>query len=188
MIRLIRKLWSSASAPAAFFGRRIDDDPRPLRALGVAMLSWAAGASVAGWALATLTDSDPLILIAATVGASLPYLVLVWSLGGLAIVRPARLDLRAWEISGWSWAPAGFLGAALVPVVPFAPLAALAVGMIMLPAWNIFVLYGGLRVFAPAPRIRPASLIYLTVVWVAPLVFTVLTFYLVQLGLGVSTG
>lgn len=183
----VRKLWAAASAPAAFFARRSDDDPRPVRAFGVAVIAWSIGAMVAGWALARATHSDPLVLIAVTMGLSLPYLFLVWALGGLAIVRPARLDLRAWEISGWTWVPAGFLGIALAPVVPFAPIAAIAVALIMLPAWNLFVLYGGLRVFAPPSRIRPASLIYLAVVFVAPLVLTVMTFFLVQLGLGVRT-
>lgn len=185
MMRPIRKTWSAVSAPVAFFAQRVEDDPRPVRALGVAVLGWVIGSLVAGWAIARATQSDPLILVLATVGLSLPYLFLVWGLGGLAIVRPARLDLRAWEIAGWAWAPSGFLGLALLPVVPVAPIVALGVGLVLLPMWNLFVLYGGLRVYAAPERIRAASLIYLAVVFVAPLVVLAMTFYLVQLGLGV---
>lgn len=182
---MLRSAWRAVSAPAAFFARRVDHDPRPVRAFGVAVLAWIVGSAVAGWAITLATQSDPLLVVLATVALSLPYLFLVWGLGGLAIVRPARLDLRAWEIAGWTWLPAGFLGVALLPVVPLAPIAALAVGVLLLPVWNLFVLYGGLRVFAPEDRIRMSSLLYLVVVFIAPLVFSVLAFYIVNLGLGI---
>ena len=182
MIGPLRKPWSAASAPARFFATRDEDDPRPLRAFGVALTSWAVGAAVSGLALALATGSDVLVVLLATVGLSLPYLVLVWGLGGLALVRPARLDIRAWEIAAWAWVPAGFLGVALLPVVPFAPLVALAVGILLLPPWNMFVVVGGLRACAPPERIRGASLLYLTVVFVAPLAFLGIAFLLVGMG------
>ena len=181
-MRALRAPWSAASAPAAFFSRRVEDDPRPLRALGVGALSWVVGAAVAGWALASATASDPLPVVLATVGLSLPYLLLVWTLGGLALVRPARLDLRAWEIAGWAWVPAAYLGLALFPATMIAPAITLAVGVVLLPAWHLVVVYGGLRVFAPAARIRVSALLYLVVVFVAPLAFLGIAFWLVGLG------
>lgn len=184
MIGLVRKAWRAASAPRAFFGDRRDDDATPLRALLVALASGTVGAVFAGWALALATGSDPLVVMLAAVALSLPYLVLITTLGGLAIVRPGRLDLHAWEIAGWSWVPAGFLGLALAPVVPLSPTLALAVGVLLLPAANLFVVHGGLRAFAPAERVRTAFLIYLAVVYVAPTLFTGITFWVVRLAVG----
>lgn len=184
MIGSLRALWRSASAPRVFFEARSDEEPRPLRSLAVGLASGLVGALVAGWALALATGSDPWIVILATAGLSLPYLVLINALGGLAIVRLGRLDLRAWEITGWSWVPAGFLGVALAPVVQLGPLPALAVGLMLLPAWNIFVVVGGLRAFAPPERIRAASLVYIAVVYLAPALFTGITFWVVSLGVG----
>ena len=184
MIGLARRLWRAASAPRAFFEDRVDDDAKPLRAVLVALASGAVGAVVAGWALALATGSDPLVLVLAMVGLSLPYLVLITTLGGLALVRPGRLDLHAWEIAGWSWVPTGFLGLALAPVVPVAPPIALAVGVLLLPAANLFVVHGGLRAFAPPERVRTAFLIYIAVVYLAPALFTGITFWVVNLAVG----
>lgn len=181
----IRTLWAAASAPSRFFARRAEREPRPLRALAVAVLAVSLGAAVAGWALALATASDPWVIVLGTVAVVLPYLLLVWALGGLALVRPARLDLRAWEIAGWAWLPAGFLALALAPVVPIAPLVALAVGILLLAPWNLFIVVGGLRVHAPPAGVRTAALLYLAAVFVAPLAFLGIAFWLVQMGLGV---
>ena len=184
MIGWVRRLWLAASTPQAFFADRVDDDAKPLRALLVALGSGSVGAVVAGWALALATGSAPLVLVLAAVGLSLPYLVLITTLGGLALVRPGRLDLHAWEIAGWSWLPAAFLGLALAPVVPLAPAIALAVGVLILPAANMFMVHGGLRAFAPPDRVRMAFLVYVVVVYIAPALFTGITFWVVNLAVG----
>lgn len=178
MIGTLREAWRIVSSPLAWFGASDAREPVVLRALGAALLAGAIGFGVGGFALSRATGSAPLAMTGVVTAAGLGYLLLVWFLGGVVLSRPARLELRAWEVSAWSWLPAGFLGASLLPVVPIAPWPSLAVGVLAFPAWNLWIVVGALRALAP-DRVRLAALIYVGAIFAFPLLLSSFTFWVI---------
>lgn len=176
-----RGWWQAVSAPEAFFRRLEPHPPRLLAAGAAALASGSVGLLVLGLAVARATASDPLLLAGAFLALGLGYLVAAWLLGGIALTRPAGLDLRAWEVAAWAWVPAGFLGVSLLPVAWFFPLPSLAVGLLALPLWHLWIVFAALRVLAPA-RVRLAGGLYLLVVFVFPLLVAGFTLFFVYQG------
>lgn len=165
---MLRELWRAASRPARFFAR-LGERPADLpRAALAGASSVAVALLVAALALARASASDAYaLLIGAVVLAGLFNWLLIAALGGLVIMRPTQLDLRAWEVVLWSWAPAGFVALSLLLAVWLAPLPGLVLGYVGTLAWHLAALSSALA--ALAPKQRPAALAwYLGVVVLLP--------------------
>lgn len=170
-MRPLRRAWAAAAAPGPFFAA-LPDTP----ALGPAVLSAAASLLVAVAALALVlvraTDSAAFApFLVATPVVVLPYVVLISVLGSLLLMRPAGLDLRAFEIVAWAWVPSGFLAVPLLPVGWFAPWPTLAGAALMLPVWHLWLVWRGTQAHAVGGA-RTAWLLYLVAVFALPLVLT----------------
>lgn len=170
----LRRAWLAASHPRAFFDGL---DERP--ALGPAAVAVAVSGVVGGLAAAVVaaraTASDAwLPLLLAGPALVVPYLALLTLLGGLVLMRPAGLDLRAWEIAAWSWVPIGFLAASLTPIALVAPLPAALVAASLVPAWHLWLVWRGTRAHA-VHGARGAVVLYGATVFVAPLALVAFT-------------
>jgi len=166
---VIRTLWQAASRPEAFFGRLEPLEPRIPRAFLSALLSVLFGLVVASLVFARLTNSTgilPIVLFGILAGG-LTWLI-IWALGGLVLLRPSRLDIRAWELCAWSWVPAGIMAFSLLPVAFFLPLPSLILGFLGTLGWHFTMLHTGLRVFAP-DFVRPSLTFYIIFVLLLPL-------------------
>jgi hypothetical protein len=176
-LALLRDVWWAASAPAGFFrARERDPEPRVWRAVVAAAAAVSVALAVLSLAFVRATASDGWALVwtvASLVG--LPYLALALLLGGLVMVRPAELDVRAWEIAAWAWAPAGALAVSLAPAAYLVPLPAVAVGLLAFPFWHVIVLVHGVNVFARRRRLATTAL-YVVAVFLVPLLLTVVSF------------
>jgi hypothetical protein len=105
------------------------------------------------------------------------YLFL-WGLGGLLLQQPAGLNIRAWELAGWSWSPALFTALSLTPaallvfISPLPPglLALLMlVGVVITIIWHVRTISVGLQYFVG--KRQPQRLIwYIGLLFVLPLV------------------
>lgn len=161
--------WAAASRPRAFFAS-LDDRPEIGRAAAVAAASGLLGSLATAMLLIRATDSTGwLPLVLGLPALVLPYLALISLLGGLVLMRPAALDVRAWEIVGWSWLPAGFLGLTLLPIGLVAPVPTLVGGMLMLAPWHLWMVWSGTIVHARANE-RAAVILYAVTVFGLPLV------------------
>lgn len=164
----IRSLWLAVSHPRAFF-ERLDERPK----LGIAFAVMAASAGVAALlaaaAVLRATSSNALIPVMLGVPlATLLYLAIVTALGSLTLMRPAGLDLRAFEIVAWAWVPLGVLSVSLIPVGAFAPLPTLLAGAFVLaPAWHLWMVWRGVEVHAVGGQ-RTAMGFYVLAVFVLP--------------------
>ncbi len=169
LARGVREAWWAASAPTSFYrALREASEPRLARAFAAAALSAALAGVVLALAFVRATASDGFLLAAALIGTGLlGVTALLVLLGGLVMVRPAALDLRAWEIAAWAWVPAGALAVSLAPAAVFAPAPAAAVGLIAWPFWHVAMVASGVAVFAPARRVVTLTL-YLVAVFVVP--------------------
>lgn len=166
-----RTIWAAASHPQAFFDS-LDDAARLGPALVAMVLSALVASLVAGALLLRATSSDavgPIVL--GTPAVILLYLAQVTVLGGLTLMLPAGMDLRAFEVVAWAWVPSGVLAVSLLPVGLFAPLPALLVGaLLLMPAWHLWIVWRGVGTFAVA-RPRFAMILYVLVVFALPAVF-----------------
>ena len=171
----LRSAWRAVSHPRAFFCS-LEDRP----ALGAAIGTMAVSAAIASLVLAVLilraTASDAVLpLLVGVPAAVLPYLAIVTMLGGLTLMRPAGLDLRAFEIVAWAWVPAGVLALSLLPIGLFAPLPTLLGGaFVLLPAWHLWLVFRGLEVHADR-GLRSAFLFYVVAVFALPAVLLAFT-------------
>lgn len=168
-VGLVRDAWWAASAPMSFF-RALHETPAAQlpRALAAALVAVLLALAVLSLAFVRATASDGFLLVwvfASAIG--LPYLAMVILLGGLVMVRPAELDLRAWEIVAWSWVPAGTLALSLLPAAIVVPLPTALVGVLAFPFWHVVLVATGLRVFARR-RALTALVLYLVAVFVVP--------------------
>lgn len=172
---LVRLIWRAISHPRAFFAR-LDDRPQLGLALAVMAVSALVGSIVAALLALRATGSDawaPALLGVPV--AALVYLAVVTMLGGLTLMRPAGLDLRAFEIVAWAWVPSGALALSLLPIGLFAPWPTLLVGALaLLPAWHLWMIWRGLEVHALRGR-RAAFLFYVLAVFGLPTVLTLFT-------------
>ncbi len=168
-MRWLTLFWTSASAPKRFFGWLESQPPYILRGALVAYGSLLSLGLVAAFGLGRATQSDAALLLAvfAVVGSSALY-AWVWAFGSVFVQRPGTLDLRAWEVTGWSWTPALFGAVAmLVPilVLPAPAVAALCIGVLI---WHLVALRAGLAVFLGARAARVVT-IYALYIYVLPL-------------------
>ncbi len=165
---MLRDLWRAASRPLPFFTRLAQQEPNLPRVALAGLASAAFGLLASALALILATGSDAYLpLLLAVLSGGLLVWLLVAGLGGLVILRPAQLDLRAWELVGWSWAPAGILALSLLPALALAPLIALVLGYVGGLAWHLALLNSALTVFAPQGR-RRSLLWYLVAVVLTP--------------------
>ncbi len=174
---LVRDAWWASSAPSSFFrALQQQSQPRVGRALLAAVMAVLLALAVLSLAFVRATASDGWLvvwLLASAIG--LPYLGMVLLLGGLVMVRPAQLDLRAWEIAAWAWTPAGALGLSLAPAVYFAPVPAALVGLLAFPFWHVVLVANGVNVFAPRRRLVAIS-VYLAAVFLVPGLLTAVSY------------
>jgi hypothetical protein len=173
-VRPAAPLWRAVSHPAAFFAG-LEDEPRLGRAAARAAASAAVGSLVAGLLALRASGSDAwlLFLLGGPV-LVLPYLAIVALLGGLVLMRPAGLDLRAFEVVAWAWTPSGVLAVSLLPIGLVAPAATLAGGLAMLPAWHLWLVWRGVQTFAVAGA-RAAFALYAAAVFGLPLALLAFT-------------
>lgn len=170
-----RDAWRAASHPRAFFAT-LDDRPSLAAPFAAAAVSALVGSWVLGIVAVRATGSDawlPFLLGAPVL--TLPYLAIVTLLGGLMLMRPAALDLRAFEIVAWAWTPTGLLALSILPVGLFAPWQALLGAALLLPPWHLWVVWRGVEVHA-AGGARTAFVLYIVAVFGLPsalLAFTV---------------
>lgn len=163
------RAWAASSRPRAFFAT-LPERPALVAAAAAAAVAGAVGSLVAAVLLLRATGSTGWLPVLFGVPAlALPYLALVSLLGGLVLMRPAALDLRAWEIVLWSWTPAGFLALSLLPIGLIAPLPTLVGGLLMLPVWHLWLVWSGTELHADA-HARTAVLLYVLTVFGLPLV------------------
>ena len=125
-------------------------------------------AAVAALAFVRATDSEGYLVVfglaAVVVG---PLFVLVSALGGLMLLGPGGMGGRAWEVVGWSWAPAGALALAVFPMVPLFPALAAAVAALAFPIWHLGLVGAAVAAFGVRHRVR-TGLIYALVVFLVP--------------------
>lgn len=178
MLATVRTLWQAASRPEAFFRRLEPHEPRLLSAFISALTSILFALIIASLVFTRLTNSTaalPIILFGVVVGG-LTWL-LFWALGGLVLVRPAQLDLRAWELCAWTWVPAGIMTLSLLPVAFFFPVPSLVIGYFGTLGWHLGMLRAGLNVFAPE-NVRTSLTFYIIFVLLLPLGLFAWLFYL----------
>lgn len=161
--------WWACSAPLGFFAHLADRAPgRPLPALGTAVASWVAVLAVAALAFVRATDSEGYVVVLGLAAVAIgPLFVLVSVLGGLMLLGPGGMGGRAWEVVGWSWAPAGALSLAVLPVVPLFPALAAAAAVLAFPIWHLGLVGAALAAFGTPNRVRTV-LIYALVVFLVP--------------------
>ena len=162
---MIQEMWSAASAPRRFFERLEPQDARIFRAFGVAFLSYLFYALVLALAFVRSSGSNaylPIFTIALAVGAL--QLLFFWGLGGISLQRPGSLDVRAWEVAGWSWTPAFFVGVSMLPALLVVPLLGFILSAGFLLTWHLAVLRHGLQVFLERSVWRVVTLYALLVI------------------------
>ena len=181
LVHAVREAWWAASAPTSFYrALHTASEPRLGRAFAAASLSMALASVVLALAFVRATASDGFALATALIGVTLfGVTALLILLGGLVMVRPAALDLRAWEIAAWAWVPAGALAVSLAPAAVFAPAPAAAVGLIAWPFWHVAMVARGVAVFAPERRVLTMTL-YLVAVFVVPGLLVAVSYAVMQ--------
>ncbi len=161
--------WWACSAPLGFFAHLADrEHARPLPALGTALAAWAAALAVAALAFVRATESEGYVVLLGLGAIALgPLFVLVTALGGLMLLGPGGLGGRAWEIVGWSWAPAGAMALGVLPVVPLYPGIAAIVTVLVFPIWHLGLVGAAQAAVAAPPPVRTV-LFYAHVVVLVP--------------------
>ena len=161
--------WWACSAPLGFFAALAErEHGRPLRALATALAAWLATLFVAAFAFVRATESEGYVVVLGLGVVALgPLFVLLAALGGLLLLGPGGLGGRAWEVVGWSWAPAGALALAVLPVVALYPGVAVAAAVFAFPLWHLGLVGAALAAFGAHRRVRNV-LIYALVVFLVP--------------------
>ena len=170
MTAFLRQLWAAASAPKRFFEWLEPRPTRTVRAGAVAYGSLVALGLVCALALgrATRSDAPLLFVIFALVGAS-AFFLYAWGFGSIFVQRAGALDLRTWEVTGWSWTPALFSAASMLVPALIAPLPAFFVLIFGALAWHLLALRAGLGVFVGERATRVVTL-YGLYIYALPLV------------------
>ena len=166
---MIQEMWSAASAPRRFFVWLEPQNTRILKAFGVALMSYLVYAFCLTLAFVRSSGSDayaPIFALALAVGAA--QLLFFWGLGGISLQRPGALDVRAWEVAGWSWTPAFFVGVSMLPALLVVPMLGFVLSIGFLLAWHLAVLRSGLQVFLERAVWRIVT-VYALLVIVLPL-------------------
>jgi len=163
------QLWAAAASPQRFFRWLEPQSARIFRAGGVAFVSLAVlgFACVLGFARATGSDAYLPLAAFAVLGAGVA-LVYLWAFGSIFVQRPGALDVRAWEVVGWSWTPALFGSVAMLVPLWIFPVLALVAVLVTVLVWHLNVLWAGLGVFLNRPAITVVAL-YAAFILVSPL-------------------
>lgn len=171
----LHAVWRAVSHPRAFF-EQLDHRPRLASAFATMAVSAVLASLIAAEALLRATASNALLpfLIGIPV-AALSYLAIVTVLGSLTLMRPAGLDLRAFEIVAWAWVPVGVLALSLLPIGLFYPWPSLLAGtFVLLPGWHLWMVWRGVEVHAERGA-RTAFLFYVLAVFALPTVLMAFT-------------
>ncbi|MEX2503179.1 MAG: hypothetical protein WD336_12445 [Trueperaceae bacterium] len=163
----VRRAWWAASTPGAFYAS-LDEEVRLRSAIAVAASAALLGSVLAGLLLARASGSAPGPFLLTVPALALPYLLILGMLGSFVLMRPAELDLRAFEIVAWAWVPIGWLALAVAPIGLWAPGPSLAVAALLLPPWHLWMVWSGVVVHAGA-RPRAAVIGYGLTVFGLPL-------------------
>lgn len=176
--QLVREMWLAATLPLFWFKGLEPDQVRIPRALLAMLLTLLATVLMLSISVLIATASDALLLLlwlGLLLGlASCIFLV---GFGGLAIQRQGTLDVRAWELISWSWAPAFFVSVSLLPVllllwVSLLPQAAawllIFTALLLIIGWHLWVLRVALGVFTEARATR-ILLLYILLIFLFPL-------------------
>lgn len=154
---MLTQLWQVATLPKAFFAHLDEREISLARAFWAGFGCYASSSLLFALTLLLLTNSQgySLFLLSGVLIGSFQYLFF-WGLGGLLLQQPAGLDIRAWELSGWSWSPALFTAVSLVPAgvlvlispLPRELLALLGVvGVVVTVVWHVRTVAAGLVYF-----------------------------------------
>jgi len=151
---VLTQLWAAAASPQRFFRWLEPRSTRIFRAGGVALVSLVVlgFACVLGFARATGSDAYLPLAGFAVLGAGVA-LVYLWAFGSIFVQRPGALDVRAWEVVGWSWTPALFGSVAMLVPLWIFPVPALVAVLVTVLVWHLNVLRAGLSVFLNRPAI-----------------------------------
>jgi hypothetical protein len=175
---MLSQLWRVATLPKAFFAQLNDDEVSLAKAFWSGFVCYVPASLLFALALLLLTRSQgvSLFLLTSLFVSSLQYLFF-WGLGGLILQQPHGLDIRAWELSGWSWSPALFVALSLVPaglLVLISPLPRdmlallMAVGACAAVIWHVRTVNVGLIYFVN--RRQPQRLMwYVGLLFLLPL-------------------
>lgn len=148
-------MWRAASAPRTFYEQLEPRPPRIPRSAGAAALGFTASALALSLGFLRATASDallPVLLFALLLGG-LGFLY-AWGFSSLFVQRPGALDVRAWEVTGWSWSPGLFAALSMLVALVIFPLPALALLLAGTLFWHLWVLRIGLSVFLGRPAWR----------------------------------
>ena len=169
MRRYLTLLWLAASSPRRFFEALEPEPVRIVRAGRVAFSSLLVLSLmfIVGVARVTASDAWPPLIAAALVGAVAAFLY-AWAFGSIFVQRPGSLDMRAWEVTGWSWAPALFGSLSMLVPLLVLPAVALPLLLVVVILWHCAVLRVGLSVFLGRPAGRIVTL-YALFIYALPL-------------------
>lgn len=165
-------LWAAASSPKRFFERLETTPNRIVRAGGIAFASILATSLAVALGVVRATASDawlPIIILA--IGSAVAFFLYAWAFGSAFVQRPGTLDTRAWEVTGWSWAPALFGSLSLLIPLIAAPLIALPVLLVGVLGWHLVTLRAGLNVFLERPAYRAVTIYALSLYALPLLIF-----------------
>ena len=166
---MIASLWRTVSSPRRTFEQQQAHEPALLTSSLQMLASGVIGIVVFALAFARLTNSSLLPVVALSLVLGVTNLLIIWALGGLTLIRPANLDLRAWDIAAQSWLPLGFIAVALLPVVFFFPLPAMLVGVLGAQVWHLLMIYSAMQVYAP-DRLFFTTVLYVLIVQLLPVI------------------
>ena len=168
---MIREMWGAASAPRRFFSALEEREFEVKHILPAALAGIGAYLFAALWvgvAAARATGSELAVFLAAGAVIGVVQGTSLWAFCGLIVQWLGKLDLRAYELSGWSWAPAGFAALSLVLPLILLPLPAILLLVVGTVAWHFAVLRQGLIAFR-APRVGLILLVYFAAMYAFPL-------------------
>jgi hypothetical protein len=154
---MIELLWRAASTPTWFFSYLEELEANLIRAALSGLACYLVASLGVSLGLMVVTGSkvlQPFLVFGALIG-TLQY-GFFWSLGGLILQQPNDLELRAWELTGWSWSIALFVTLSLLPaavLIAISPLPngiialLISVGVLVAFTWHVWVIRAGLKYF-----------------------------------------
>lgn len=168
---MIREMWRAASAPRRFFSALEERESEVKHILPAALAGVGAYLFAALWvgvAVARATQSELPVVLAAAAVIGVVQGTSLWAFCGLIVQWLGKLDLRAYEVSGWSWTPVGFAALSLVLPLILLPLPAILLLVIGAVSWHFAVLRQGLIAFH-SQRVGLSLLVYFAAMYAFPL-------------------
>lgn len=151
---MLKQAWQAVANTHVFFEGLVSQKVRVPQAVLTALVSVSVALLIIAIALVRISASAAIPVILFVLVAGLINWLLLLALGGLVIMRPAQLDVRAWELVAWAWTPAAYIALSLLLVTFYYPVIALVLGIILFNGWHLSMLYGALRTFAPDKAAR----------------------------------